>query len=127
MQSAKAGPGRSRSTSSCARCGSPSRSRRNSEGRAEPPTDVFPRSMSAKFDRYEQSYREEVERSIAFAVVGIDVFTEAKAAALMRLVRNRLGDPAEVRALDVGCGPGETDTYLVSELAELHGVDISSG
>jgi SAM-dependent methyltransferase len=83
--------------------------------------------MSAKFDRYEESYREEVERSIAFAGVGIDVFTEAKAVALLRLVRNRLGDPAEVRALDVGCGPGETDAYLVPELAELHGVDVSSG
>jgi len=83
--------------------------------------------MTAKFDRYERSYREEVERSIAFAGVGIDVFTEAKAAALLRLVGNRLGDPAEVRALDVGCGPGETDAYLVPELAELHGVDVSSG
>jgi SAM-dependent methyltransferase len=83
--------------------------------------------MSTKFDKYEQSYREEVERSIAFAGVGIDVFTEAKAAALLRLIRNRLGDPAEVRALDVGCGPGETDAYLVPELAELCGVDISSG
>jgi SAM-dependent methyltransferase len=29
--------------------------------------------------------------------------------------------------LDVGCGPGETDEWLVDELPDLQGVDISEG
>ncbi|HEY3541209.1 MAG TPA: class I SAM-dependent methyltransferase [Gaiellaceae bacterium] len=81
--------------------------------------------MSAKFDEYKDSYREEVERSISFAGADLDVFTQAKATALLRLVRRRLGDPGTVRALDVGCGAGETDRHLVSELREIHGVDVS--
>lgn len=83
--------------------------------------------MTRKFDAYDETYRDEVEKSIAFAGVGLDVFTEAKAHALLRLIRERLGDPRDVRALDVGCGPGETDRYLAPEVGELHGVDVSAG
>jgi SAM-dependent methyltransferase len=83
--------------------------------------------MSEKFDKYQTSYRAEVERAVSFMGAGLDVFTEAKVAALLRLIRDRLGDPAQVRALDVGCGPGETDTYLAPLLGDLHGVDVSSG
>ena len=32
-----------------------------------------------------------------------------------------------MRALDVGCGPGETDSFLVGELGAIDGVDISEG
>jgi SAM-dependent methyltransferase len=83
--------------------------------------------MSEKFDRYGQSYRTEIERAISFIGTGLDVFTEAKAVALLTLIHERLGDPGEVRALDVGCGPGETDLLLTPMLAELHGVDVSAG
>ena len=81
--------------------------------------------MSAKFDAYDKSYRDEVQRSIGFARTDLDVFTEAKAEALIHLVRERLGDPTRVRALDVGCGSGETDRYLAPQLGELQGVDVS--
>ncbi|HTQ44923.1 MAG TPA: class I SAM-dependent methyltransferase [Polyangiaceae bacterium] len=80
--------------------------------------------MSARFDEYRDTYREEVEHSIAFAGQGLDFFTEAKAAALLELARRRLGDPVQLRVLDVGCGPGETDAYL-GAVGDLHGVDIS--
>jgi SAM-dependent methyltransferase len=83
--------------------------------------------MTEKFDAYDKTYRDEVEQSIAFAGVGLDVFTEAKAHALLRLIRDRIGDPGAVRALDVGCGTGETDRYLAHEIGELHGVDVSEG
>ena len=82
--------------------------------------------MSAKFDAYRDSYRQEVERSISFSGADLDVFTEAKAVALLRLNRERLADPATVRALDVGCGAGETARYLAGELRDLHGVDVSA-
>jgi SAM-dependent methyltransferase len=78
-----------------------------------------------QFDSYHDTYREEVERSISFVGPGLDFFTEAKARELLDLISRRLGAPGEMRALDVGCGTGETDAYLAPHLAELEGVDVS--
>jgi len=49
-------------------------------------------------------------------------FTEAKAEALLELTWELIGDPAALRALDIGCGTGETDA-LLGAFGELHGVD----
>jgi len=81
--------------------------------------------MSARFDEYRDTYRAEVEHSIAFVGQSLEFFTEAKAQALLDLARQRLGDPAQLRALDVGCGPGETDEYL-GAFGDLHGIDVST-
>jgi SAM-dependent methyltransferase len=52
-------------------------------------------------------------------------YAEVKADLLVELVRRELGDAAQARALDVGCGPGLTDGFLVGRFGELHGVDVS--
>lgn len=80
--------------------------------------------MSTRFDSYRDTYREEVERSISFIGKGLDFFTKAKAEALVELARSRLGTPEALRALDVGCGTGETDA-LLGDFGELQGVDIA--
>ena len=80
--------------------------------------------MSARFDEYGDTYHDEVGHSIAFAGQDLEFFTEAKADALLDLARRHLGDPARLRVLDVGCGPGETDAYL-GAFGDVHGVDIS--
>jgi SAM-dependent methyltransferase len=77
------------------------------------------------FDPYADTYRSEVEHSIAFSRKGLDHYTEVKARALLDLVRRRLGDPSGLSALDVGCGTGETDRYLAPAIGSLHGADIS--
>jgi SAM-dependent methyltransferase len=82
--------------------------------------------MSA-FDEYRDTYRDALRRAISFASSDVDFFTEAKARALLDVIRRLLGNPAEVRVLDVGCGPGETDAYLVPHVRRLHGVDVSEG
>jgi SAM-dependent methyltransferase len=46
---------------------------------------------------------------------------------LLGLADRELGGAERVKALDVGCGPGETDAYLAGKLGALHGVDISEG
>lgn len=38
-----------------------------------------------------------------------------------------MGDPSTLRALDVGCGTGETDSLLVGKLGTIEGVDVSEG
>ena len=83
--------------------------------------------MSHKFDRYKDTYREEVGRSIGFIRQDVDFFTEAKARSLLELAERELGDPGGLRALDVGCGVGETDRFLAGCFSSLDGVDVSQG
>ena len=78
-----------------------------------------------EFDSYSDTYRQAVEDSIAFAGGDADRYVGAKARLLTELARRRLGDPTELTALDVGCGPGETDRFLDGAFGALHGVDLS--
>jgi SAM-dependent methyltransferase len=77
------------------------------------------------FDPYGETYREAVERSIAFSGAGLDVFTRAKVRQLLELSTRRLADPGSLSFLDVGCGPGETHRWLEGRVGALTGVDTS--
>jgi SAM-dependent methyltransferase len=77
------------------------------------------------FDRYRDSYQEELEEAIAFGGADAGFYTEAKATQLVDLASRALGDVSRVRALDAGCGPGETDSFLDGAFGELTGVDTS--
>jgi SAM-dependent methyltransferase len=79
------------------------------------------------FDQYTESYQEALERSIAFAGAEAARYVGAKARMLVDLARRRVGDPTALEALDVGCGPGETDAFLEGAFSGLCGVDISEG
>jgi SAM-dependent methyltransferase len=81
---------------------------------------------STGFDRHGESYRDAVERSIAFSGAGLDVFTRAKARKLLRLAARHVGDPRRLSFLDVGCGPGETDRFLEGQVRAMSGVDAST-
>ena len=78
--------------------------------------------MTADFDPYANRYERLVDRSIGFSGQDQQFFLEAKAARLLDLVRRHVGDPAAVRALDVGCGPGLFDVHL-GAIGTLEGVD----
>jgi SAM-dependent methyltransferase len=80
---------------------------------------------NSRFDRYGDTYEEAVDRSISFAGQEHDFYIEAKARALVDLAARTLGDPASLRALDVGCGPGTTDRHLAGRIGEVAGVDVS--
>jgi SAM-dependent methyltransferase len=78
------------------------------------------------FDGYTDTYRDAVEESIAFAGGDAARYVGAKARLLVELAGRHLGAPGELAALDVGCGPGETDTFLEGAFGSLHGVDASA-
>jgi SAM-dependent methyltransferase len=83
-----------------------------------------PTPVTAEFDRYADRYEELVARSIRFSGQEQAFFVAARARHLLDVVRRRLGDPAHIRALDVGCGGGLGHPYL-SQLGRLEGVDVS--
>lgn len=83
--------------------------------------------MSAEFDRYRESYRDEVQDAIGFIGQDLDFFTHAKARYLVELATRCLGDPKQLSILDVGCGGGLTDAFLAPHFRSLVGVDISQG
>ena len=85
----------------------------------------MPQSEQSDFDNYSSTYRVAVEESIGFAGGDLDFFTRAKAEALLEIVAERLGPPAERAFLDVGCGPGETDSFLEGLVGRLAGVDVA--
>jgi SAM-dependent methyltransferase len=76
------------------------------------------------FDRYGDTYVEKLERAIG-GVGDPELFTEVKARLLLRAAARLLGTPAALSVLDVGCGPGLTDSFLTGKFGSLAGVDIS--
>jgi SAM-dependent methyltransferase len=81
--------------------------------------------VTQAFDPYRDSYRDEVQSSIAFAGQDLGFFDETKVRELIDLVRAELGDPGDVRALDVGCGIGTIDALLRPLLGAVDGIDLS--
>jgi SAM-dependent methyltransferase len=84
------------------------------------------RDDATGFDAYADAYGDAVQRSIAFSGAEHDFFTRRKAYHLLDLASRRLGPPASLSALDVGCGVGLTDSYLAGGFGELEGVDTAT-
>jgi SAM-dependent methyltransferase len=79
-----------------------------------------------EFDGYSDTYHDAVEESIAFAGGDTARYVGAKARMLSELAERHLGAASGVDALDVGCGPGETDAFLEGAFGSLSGVDLSA-
>jgi SAM-dependent methyltransferase len=84
-------------------------------------------STGVDFGSRKDTYRNEVQKSIAFAGQDLDFFVELKAEYLLDIARRRLGDPKSLSFLDVGCGLGLTDEYLKGEVGTVHGIDVAEG
>ena len=76
------------------------------------------------FDRYGDTYTEKLERAMG-GVGDPELFTEVKARLLVCAAARFLGTPADLSVLDVGCGPGLTDSFLTGSFGSVAGVDIS--
>ncbi len=82
--------------------------------------------MSSDFDRYSGDYADVVQQSIDFAGQDVAFFTEVKVRVLLAAARRHIGETQTLRVLDVGCGVGLTESFLVGRCAEVHGVDVSA-
>ncbi len=77
------------------------------------------------FDEYGNSYSQTVNDAVAFTGLSVDFFTQVKAAYLVDLVSENLGDPLRLTILDIGCGVGNFHPLLAPKFGGLTGVDIS--
>ena len=83
--------------------------------------------MSADFDRYRDTYGDEVQRSIGFIGQDHAFFVESKARHLVDVADRHLDAGRSAAVLDVGCGVGLTHPYLTPTFATVCGADVSEG
>lgn len=81
---------------------------------------------AAEFDAYDRTYDAAVNEAVAFAGLGVDFFTRAKADYLLDLTASALGDPRKLSLLDVGCGVGNYHSLLEGKFGSIAGTDLSS-
>lgn len=79
------------------------------------------------FDDVAASYAQEVDRAVAFSGQAQGFFLDVKARQIEEAIRDRLGEPSAVRALEVGCGPGLMQLRLRQHVGRLCGMDLSLG
>jgi len=77
------------------------------------------------FNESKLTYRDAVERSVAFSGKGLEFFTRVKADCLIRIVREHLPGVSHPRLLDVGCGHGFIHPDLIGAGMEVSGVDVA--
>lgn len=80
----------------------------------------------SEFDRFQHTYERQLDDVVRCSGQDREFFTRAKTRTLLDLVRKRVGDPASLAAVDVGCGVGLTVTELRGKFASISGVDISA-
>lgn len=82
--------------------------------------------MSTDFNKYADIYKSEIEKSIRFSGQTMDFFTEIKAQLIIKLAGKLGGDITRLNVLDLGCGIGQTDSFLVNKFRTLCGIDIAN-
>ena len=74
------------------------------------------------FDQHADSYQQAVDQA---AGVSVEKLAGEKARMILKTLADCVGDPKQLRVLDIGCGIGLIDRDLGRGVAELCGVDTS--
>jgi len=77
------------------------------------------------FDAFAAGYVEAVNQSVSFTGRDSAFFARRKVEILEDLARRSVGELSRLSVLDVGCGTGTTDQFLVDHVGSLTGVDVS--
>ena len=81
--------------------------------------------MTSAFDKYDKSYEQVVQDSIAFSGLKHDFFMVAKAQRLAALFKRQFGDRRPA-LIDIGCGIGRLHPLLVPICSTVAGCDPSA-
>lgn len=81
--------------------------------------------FTPEFDSYDQTYEEEIKKSLSGLGVGQDFVARTKAELLVDIVKKNWGDPSQADVLDLGCGIGLYGSYLSGRFKSLSGIDVS--
>ncbi|MBN8481198.1 MAG: class I SAM-dependent methyltransferase [Xanthomonadales bacterium] len=77
-------------------------------------------------EAYPERYRDDVNRSIEFAGVDMDMFARGKVDDIADKLKSHSSVPTQVaRVLDIGCGIGTMHPMLRARVGELCGSDVS--
>ena len=87
--------------------------------------DPEPATAKVDFNEYAGSYESDIASATSFVKQDPAFFLEVKAKALLQVLAHTVGEPTKARLLDVGCGNGELDRFLIPHVGELSGVDLS--
>ena len=75
------------------------------------------------FSNYKDNYRETINDAISFIGQDLNFFIEIKADIIIKISEKYCGNTRKLDLLDVGCGVGLTDHYLVPKFQAVYGVD----
>jgi SAM-dependent methyltransferase len=82
-------------------------------------------SLIMDFDRFAETYEQEVAAATRFAGASSSLFLEVKVGHVLTRLRQRFESLGSVRLVDIGCGIGRADQLLKVHLPNLVGVDVS--
>lgn len=77
------------------------------------------------FDAHAVCYEEAVDQSVSFTRRDSAFYASRKVEVLDAILRPEVGPLRDLSVLDVGCGTGTTDRFLMPRVRSLHGVDVS--
>ncbi len=78
-------------------------------------------------DSFPPNYRQDVNDSIAFSGLNVDLFARGKVDDMLELLSDVSNVPAvQAACLDIGCGFGISHALVVDKVGSLVGVDVSS-
>lgn len=78
----------------------------------------------SEFEDTVDEYEPLIEDAIKFSGRGHDYYTRVKAEYLLKLAEIHGISAAQAHFLDIGCGVGVTDAFLVGQVGKLSGVDM---
>lgn len=78
-----------------------------------------------EFDRHAADYEEQVEKAIGFSGRAHDFFLQRKATLLRELAAEELGPTPSLAVLDVGCGTGAMEPFLLPAFRRLIASDVA--
>lgn len=82
-------------------------------------------AINSEFDDYDNTYEEEIKKSLSGLGVTQDFAARVKADQLTEIITDRWGAPEGADVLDLGCGIGLYGSYLSGKFKSLSGIDVS--